>query len=291
MRRVLFAVTAVVLLAVAVVAAVAVGVGPFARGAAGSVVYVAISRSTDEADAREIESIDLVAGTRELFDAGGRITALAVSPDRRSLYVALDGGRVVFLDATTGTRFGDVDLRGPRITSLVPAPDGRTLYAVAVTNVQSWVVPIDLDGRTAGDPIVLQATAGAAILRGDTLIVPVFDPRSIQVTFVSTGTRRVIDRLTLPRGSVAAPVTLRISDTQTAVVGFDPTPGGGGGVVRVYQVTDALHWEDVAIPTSFGFATQRPLGTVFAAASTAGAVHVCAPTGTAQAPAEGVRTS
>lgn len=63
-------------------------------------------------------------------------------------------------------------------------------------------------------------------------------------------------------------------------VGFDPTPGGGSGVVRVYLVTDVLHWEDVALPTPFGFATQPALGTVFATASTAGAVHLCAPTAT-----------
>lgn len=278
MRPVLFAVAAVVLLAVAVGAAVAVGVGPFARGAAGSVVYVAISRSTDEADAREIEAIDLVAGTRELFDAGGRITALAVSPDRRSLYVAVDSGRIVFLDATTGTRFGDVDLRGPTVTSLVPTPDGRTLYAITVTNIQSTVVPIDLDGRNAGDPIVLPAIAGSAVLRGDTLIIPVSDPRSIQVEFVSASTRRMTNRLTLPRGSVAVPVALPLSDVQTAIVGFDPT-GGGGGTVRVYLVADALHWEDVALPAPFGIAPARGQAAVFAAASAARAVHVCIPAG------------
>ena len=93
-----------------------------------------------------------------------------------------------------------------------------------------------------------------AVLRGDTLIVPVFDPRSVQVVFVSASKRSVTDRLTLPRGSVAA-------------------------VMRVHLITDAQHWEEVALQTAFGFATQRALGTVFAAASTAGVIHVCAPTG------------
>src|SRR5256885_1645987 len=93
---------------------VAVRAGSSRRSATAprSAVFVAISRSADEADAREIEAIDLTAGTRDLFDAGGRITAMALSPDRRSLYVGLDGGRVTFLDATTGIEFGDVDLGG-----------------------------------------------------------------------------------------------------------------------------------------------------------------------------------
>ena len=114
MRRLLVAVSVIiVLLVVAAGASAVLGVGPLARGAAVSVVYVAVSRSTDEADAREIEAIDLAAGTRELFDAGGKITAMALSRDRRSLSVAVDGGRVAFLDAVTGITFAAADLRGP----------------------------------------------------------------------------------------------------------------------------------------------------------------------------------
>ncbi len=280
MRRLLLAVAVVVVLVlVAGAAAITLGVGPFARAASGSVVYVAISRSTDELDAREIEAIDLAAGTRELFDAGGRITALVVSADRRSLYVGLDGGRVAFLDATTGTRFAEVDLHGPTITSLVPTPDGRTLYAITATNVQSSVVPIDLDGRKAGDPLLLPAGAGTAVLRGDALIVAIADPRSLQVIFVSTSKRSVTERLILPRGSLAAPLVLRVSDARTAVVVFDPS-GFGGGSIRVYLVSDATHWEDVALPAPFGIGTQRGQPVVSGAASTAGAVHVCVPGGT-----------
>src|SRR5260221_8635568 len=106
-RRLLLALGVLLLIAAgAAVATVGLGIGPLAvRPAARSVVYVAISRSTDEADAREIEAIDLAAGSRDLFDAGGRITAMALSADRRSLYVAVDAGRIQFLDATTGSRF------------------------------------------------------------------------------------------------------------------------------------------------------------------------------------------
>jgi hypothetical protein len=275
----LLAVVVVVLLAVAAgAAAVALGVGPFARSAAGSVVFVAISRSTDEADAREIEAIDLVAGTRALFDAGGRITAMVVSADRRSLYVAVDAGRIAFLDATTGTRFAVVDLRGPTVTSLLVSPDGRTLYATTATNQQGSVVPIDVDARNAGDAIVLPAGAASAVLRGDTIVVAVADPRSIQVVFIGVSTRTVTGRLSLPRGSLAAPAVLGLSGTRTAVVGFDPS-APGGGAARLYFVTDALQWDDVALAAPFGISAARDPRPAYGAAATTGTVHVCVPAG------------
>ncbi len=277
MRRLLVAVSVIVLLLVVAAGASAVlGVGPLARGAAVSVVYVAVSRSTDEADAREIEAIDLAAGTRELFDAGGKITAMALSPDRRSLYVAVDGGRVVFLDAITGTTFAEVDLRGPTVTSLAFPPDGRTLFALTATNLQGSVIPIDLDARKAGDPIVLPAGASSAVVRGDSLLVAISDQRSTQVLFVSMRSRTVTDRLTLPRGSLAAPVTLRVSDTRTAVFTYDITGGAGGGI-RAYLVSDPLHWDDVALPAPLGFQTGRLQTLVYATVTPAGVIHACVP--------------
>src|SRR5438552_13965969 len=177
-RRPLIAIGAIVLLLGAVAIAYVLGLGPLARPtAARSVVFVAISRSSDEADAQEIEAIDLDAGTRDLFDVGGRITALALSADRRSLYVGLDGGKIVLLDATTGSRFGTVDLGGPTVVSLVPTADGTTLFAIAVTNLQSTVVPIDLATKKAADPIVLPTTAGPAVISGGALLVPFGDPQ------------------------------------------------------------------------------------------------------------------
>src|SRR5438045_431478 len=150
LRRPLIVLGAIVLLIAAVGLAYVLRIGPLVPPAAArSVVFVAISRSSDESDAQEIEAIDLDAGTRELFDVGSRITALALSADRRSLYVGLDGGKIVMLDATTGSRFGAVDLGGPAVVSLVPTADSKTLFAIAVTNLQSSVVPIDLVTRKA----------------------------------------------------------------------------------------------------------------------------------------------
>ena len=281
MRRPLVAigVIALVLVAAATISYV-LRIGPVAPPAAApSVVFVAISRSTDETDAHEIEAIDLAAGTRQLFDAGGRITAMAVAPDRRSLYVALDGGRIAFLDATTGSAFGRVDLGGPGVASLSPSSDGRWLYAVTVTNLASAVVPIDLVGRKAEDPIALPSSAGAAVLAGETLIVPLGDVRGLQVAFVDLAARTVASRLTLPRGTLVPPTAFPIGP-RTGIVAFDPTFSGGAGL-RVYDVTDTSHWRDAALqgPLPPGIARQIGFG-LQAAATADGIVHVCSTAGT-----------
>ncbi|MEA2661264.1 MAG: hypothetical protein QOH08_836 [Chloroflexota bacterium] len=281
MRRTLIVLGVIVLLLVAGVGAYVLGVGPLAPPtAARSVVFVAISRSTDEADADEIEAIDLAAGTRQLFTVADRITALALSADRRSLYVALDGGRIVLLDATTGSQFGAVDLGGPSIVSLVPTADGRTLFAVAVTNVQSAVVPIDLSTKTAAAGITLPAGAGAAVMSGDSLIVPFGDPGRLQVAFIDAHARTVTSRLALPRGSLVAPTAFRIGDTRTGVVAYDGGLGGGTGL-RVYTVTDPLHWTDVSLPAPFPQGRGRQVTGIGlqAAASAGGTIHICTTAG------------
>lgn len=281
MRGPLIAVGATVLVVGAVAIAYVLGLGPLARPAAApSVVFVAISRSSDEADAQEIEAIDLDAGTRQLFDAGDRITALALSADRRSLYVGLDGGKIALLDATTGSHFGTVDLGGPSVVSLVPTSDGNTLFAITVTNIQSTVVPIDLAAKKPAAPIVLPMTAGPGVIEGGSLIVPLGDPQRLQVAFIDVNTRAVSSRLTLPRGSLVPPTAFRISDTRTGIAAFDGGFSGGG--LRVYVVTDQLHWTDVALQAPFPQGQrggQIGIG-VQAAATAEGMVHLCSIAGT-----------
>src|SRR5918995_1245328 len=97
MRRVLLAAG---VLAIVLVAARAIGLGT--RAAPESQLYVAISRSDDETAAREIEVIDTASGERSLFDVGTKITALALAPDRRTLYVGADDGRLLLIDPTNG---------------------------------------------------------------------------------------------------------------------------------------------------------------------------------------------
>ncbi len=282
MRGPLIALGAVVLLLGAFAIAYVLGIGPLAPpSAARSVVFVAISRSSNEADAQEIEAIDLDAGTRELFDVGSRITALALSADRRSLYVGLDGGKVVLLDATTGSQFGVVDLGGPAVVSLVPTVDGKTLFAVAVTNVQSTVVPIDLATKKAADPIILPTTAGPAVIRGDALIVPFGDPQHLQVAFIDLNTHAVTSRLTLPRGALLPPAAFRIADARTGIVAFDAGVQGGLGL-HVYVLTDPLHWTDVALQAPFPQGPNRQIGIGLQVAAAAdGTIHLCSIAGNA----------
>jgi hypothetical protein len=280
-RRPLIALGVVLLLLVAGAVAYVLGVGPLTRpSAAGSVVFVAISRSSDEADAHEIEAIDLTAGTRDLFDAGGRITAMALSADRRSLYVALDGGKIVLLDATTGSQFGAIGLGGPTVVSLDPTADGRTLFAVAVTNIQSSVVPIDLATKKAADRVTFAMTAGVAVIRGDMLIVPLADPQRLQVAFIDVTTRAVASRLALPRGSLLPAAVFAISGTRTGLVMFDPGLTGGGGL-RVYTITDPLHWSDLLLQAPWPQGQGRQIGIGLQAAAAAdGSIHVCSAAGT-----------
>ena len=278
MRGPLVVAAAIVVLAGAVAIAYVLGLGPLARPtAAASVVFVAISRSSDEADAREIEAIDLDAGTRQLFDAGDRISTLTLSADRRSLYVGLDGGRIAMLDATTGSRFGTVDLGGPTVVSLVPAPDGNTLFAIAVTNIQSTVVPIDLVTKKAADPIVLPGSAGPGAIQGAALLVPFGDPQRLQVAFIDVKTKAVTARLVLPGGTLVAPSAFRITEGRTGVVAWSSSGVGG---LRLFVVTDPLHWTDLSLSAPFPQGQRGgQIGIGLQAVATAGTVHLCSTAG------------
>lgn len=284
MRRTLIALGLLALLLVAAgVAMVLLGVGPLAPAtAARSVVFVAISRSADEADAQEIEAIDLAAGTRELFSAGGRIAALAVSPDRRSLYVALADGKVAMLDATTGVSFASVDLgAGPALVSLTPTTDGRTLFALQVTTGASALVPIDLSSRKALDPIRFTLSAGPAMLVGRSVVVPLWDSRSTQLAYVDAASRAETSRIGLSRASIAAPSAFRRSDTVAGVVAFDS--GGPGGLgMHVYLLDDPPHWRDLQLSAPFpqGPQARSNIG-VQVAVATDGTIHACTAAGAA----------
>jgi len=281
-RRPLIAIGVVVVVLAAGAVAYVRGIGPLASPTApASVVFVAISRSTDETDAHEIERIDLAAGTRDLFDVGARISAMALSPDRRSLYVAQDGGMVVLLDATTGSPFGAVGLGARGIVSLSPTADGHSLFAVTVSSGTSAVVPIDLDARKAADPIALAASAGPAVLWGDALVVPHGDVRGLQVAFVDVVTRTVTARLVLPRGTLVPPPAFPVGATGTGIAAFD-APFAGGLGLRVYLVSDPLHWTDVSLGGPLPLGPARQVGpSIHAAATADGTIHVCSTAGTA----------
>lgn len=291
MRRPLAAAGVSLLLLAAVVTYI-LDVGPLApASAARSVVFIAISRTSDETDAREIEAIDLDAGTRQLFVARARVTALALSSDRRSLYVALTGGEVAFLDATTGSEFRAMDLGEPDVVSLVPTPDGHTLFAVTATDLQSSVVPIDLLTKQTGAPLTFDLTAGPAAIRGDALVVPLGDNRRLELAFIDVHTGALSSRVALPLGgSLVPPTAFRIDARRTGILAFDDGGSGSDPIVRMYLVTDPSHWEEVfGLPASppflappFPQAPQlQPVAIGLQAAAAAdGTVHVCTTVGT-----------
>jgi len=265
------------------------------------VVFAAISRSDDEADAHEIEAVDLTAGTRALFDAGSRITAMALSADRRSLYVGVEHGKILLLDATTGSQFGAIDLGGPndltvpKVVSLVPTADGHTLFAVtdclatgscSVANVQSSVVPVDLSTKKAGAPITFALTAGPAVLRDDALVVPLGNNKQLEVAFVDVNTRALRSTLNIPlRGSFGSPAAFALRGGSTGIVAFDGGGAGGNEVIRVFVLSDPSHWRDAEFEAPSPFTTRSPgvgpFGLELHGAMAAdGTVHVCATVGT-----------
>jgi hypothetical protein len=248
-------------------------VGPFAPAAAGrSTIFVAISRSLDPADAHEIDVINLDTGARDLFDVGdGPITALALSRDRRSLYVGIRSGKVVLLDATTGTRFGTVNLDGVPVASLVATEDDRTLFAFSATNTEAVVVPITLATKTAAAAIHLSPTAVPPIIRGEALVVAFRDAGGLELSYVDVVTRVERSRLTVPVHSLGPIAAFPIGDAGVGIAALDRTDPSSMQM-RLFVVADPSHWRDVVVPVpdprgQFGFA---PL-----ARADADVIHVC----------------
>ena len=181
---------AAAILAVLAVAATAALVSARALGIAGdqpapaSRLYVAISRSDDETAAHEIEVIDTASGERRLLDIGLRISALALSPDRRTLYVATDDGRVLLHDPNTGGFIAEIRTR--RLTTLLPI--GDDLYGVSGGREGSGAaVRIDVKARREVAATAVPGLAGRPAYAAGTLYVPYVD-----------GARNALARLSVP---------------------------------------------------------------------------------------------
>ena len=274
------AVAVLVLIGLGAAGAGAIGIGPFARPLPASTLFVAISRNDDETDAREIEVIDLAGGERQVFTVDGRITAMALSADRRSLYVAIDGPKLVLLDARTGTAFGRVDLEGSAVTQLVVGPDGR-LYAIAVAASGLTIAAIDVDEKRSG-PALVMGLAGSAPGRpapiGNGLLVPIADPRSLQLVRVTLQPFALGERTEIFRsgGLPGAPAALALGTGATAALA--PFDAGARGA-RLFVFTDPAERRERTLSFgSFGFTNPRGILDIQgqAAASTDGsAIQVC----------------
>lgn len=170
MGRVLLAagVLAIVLVA-ALVGARAIGLGT--RAAPESHLYVAISRSDDETAAREIEVIDTASGERSLFDVGTKITALALAPDRRTLYVGADDGRLLLVDPTNGATYAQIYTRR---ASWILTPSGRNeVILVGADPAGISLTRVDVtERREARSILITGAAPGRPSLRGNEILLP-----------------------------------------------------------------------------------------------------------------------
>lgn len=121
-----------------------------------------ITTASDDLDARgAVVPVNLRTGTAgQAISVGWYPTSLAVTPDGRTLYVAVDGldggagqvapNRVQVIDIATGTVRASLPWRAPPLC-LAMAPDGATI----------WVASIDGDtGSTADDTITPVSLAG-----------------------------------------------------------------------------------------------------------------------------------
>jgi DNA-binding beta-propeller fold protein YncE len=122
--------------------------------------------------------------------------ALAMSPDGRTLYVAVTGSNdrshpaeVLPVNTATGSVGPGIRMHDP--VAMAMAPDGRTLYVLATpqgTNgdgptVPGWVTPITLATRTAGHPIGVGYDPTSIVItpNGKTLCVANQDGGTISV--------------------------------------------------------------------------------------------------------------
>lgn len=241
-------------------AAGAAGIGPLARPLPPGTVFVAISRNDDEADAREIEVIDLGGGERQLFAVDGRITAMALSADRRSLFVALEGPKLVLLDARTGASFGRIDLDGGAVSQLVIGPDGR-LYAILNSSEGVAITPIDPDAKRAGPTVPVGGAVGTAVGRPAVvpggLLIPLADSRNLQLVRVTVQPLAVAVRTDIARsgGLPGAPAALALGGGQNAALA--PFDAGVRGA-RLFVFGDpALRREKTLAFGSFSFTSPR----------------------------------
>ncbi len=249
-----------------------VGVGPFAPGAAASWLYVAISRGGEDGDARDIEIIDFATGERQVLALDDRAFDIALSPDRRTLYVGSTNGRIMLLDAVRGTPLGGLKLATTgEVRRLLPLPDGQRLIAITTVVLDVSATLVDLTtgkekgtipmgnrlvgraGMAGAEPLLSVAERGSAEL----IVTLSLDPfRVREETQISASPFRGVPRtaaaamLVASDGSIVAlsPFSLRLvvlapgfTDRRSA----DVPRGGGGSVGPIVPGFDG----DLAIST------------------------------------------
>jgi hypothetical protein len=159
------AIVALGLLTLALVALGQLGAGPLAPTAPLTTVFIATARTSPTDPAHDVTVVDLSTGRRRTFSVGSQIFDLALSRDRRRLFLASDDGRVFVLDAVRGSveRIVRSASHGA-IRYVVPFDDSRLLAVVDATAGSALVLldvdqggggqTLDLGQRVAGRPLV-----------------------------------------------------------------------------------------------------------------------------------------
>ncbi|TMD60390.1 MAG: hypothetical protein E6I87_05935 [Chloroflexi bacterium] len=159
----------------------AANVGPFAPGVPTSWLFTAISRSGEDGDAREIEVIDLATGDRQLFTLDDRAFDIALSHDRRTLYVGTTNGRIFELDAVHGTVLGEIKLAsGGEVRRLVILPDGQRILAVTTGATDATASLIDLVARREKSSLALGNRLIGPSIAGRDVVLSSSDRQSVE---------------------------------------------------------------------------------------------------------------
>ena len=290
MRRVLLGVAILAVLAVGVLVS-ARYVGPGSQPAPASRLYVAISRSEDESAAREIEVIDTASGERSLFDVGGRISALAVSPDRKTLFVGLDDGLLLLVDPQSGVRYGEI--RSRRASWILPLGTSEVLL-VGSSPTGGAIAKIDVPGRREVAVAEIDALPGEPVVRAGELLVPVVARNDTRTAVLGPNSLAMYSTATLSRsGSIlVAPMTGRVA-LGHPIAHLAPTRGvaylaqwdSGPAAARLFiDVAGETEPREVRIGVTRP-GTERPLRGLSAVQSSLastpdGLLHVC--TGSAE---------
>lgn len=290
MRRVLGAVAVLVVVVVGLLVG-SRSVGPGTQPAPASRLYVAISRSDDESVAREIEVIDTASGERSLIDIGARISALTLSPDRKTLFVGLDDGLLLLVDPVSGVRYGEI--RSRRASWILPLGTTEVLL-VGSSPTGGAIAKVDVPGRREIAVAELDVLPGQPVVRAGELLVPVVARNDARTAQLAPNSLAVYSTATLSRSanSLVAQMTGRLAlghpiAHQTASRGvaylaqWDSGPGAARlliGVAGEMKPREVL----VAVTTP---GTERPLrGLATVQSSLAstpdGVLHVC--TGSAE---------
>lgn len=183
LRRAAVVLGAVAVLAVGALFALgrAYNVGPLAPGAPRSWLYVAVVRSDEDDSAKEIEVIDTESGARRVFDARMRATDVALSLDRRTLLVGAANGRVLALDAISGTEFREYVVSVPGTVHRIVPFSAERILVVAGHERASGVALLDLVSGAELDRTELSLIRpGRSTLTADRrgLLVPAVDRTS-----------------------------------------------------------------------------------------------------------------